>query len=114
MDPEHVAGNRPDECPACGTKISLARIEVAVGGSWCTSDRHGKAVTGGHNFLCRCPNCGIELMSFPSGFPTWEQVDRTQVLWYPQNPKLLRRKQEVSTPGILAVQSEGGKQVETI
>jgi hypothetical protein len=78
--------HEPGRCPCCGDRLCPVAEEVRAGGSWSTGDQRGQVVTGGHLFCCQCPKCGVALLSFPRDWPRWQEVDPSQVRWYPQEP----------------------------
>jgi hypothetical protein len=78
--------HQPGCCPRCGENLCPDAKDVLAGGAWTRRDQKGNTVTGGHVFSYQCPRCGIALLSFPDGWPRWQEVDPSLVRWYPQEP----------------------------
>src|SRR5262245_17984323 len=81
--PDLLHLDEPGCCPRCGEPLHPQTDAVIAGGSWCKRGLWGLPVTGGHLFVCRCPRCQIELVSFPDGWPQGADMDPSQVQWYP-------------------------------
>jgi hypothetical protein len=77
--------DKPGCCPSCGLSLCLRTDAVLAGGSWSKRGELGSCVTAGHLFECRCPGCDLPLLSFPDGWPQWQEMDPAQVLWYPRD-----------------------------
>jgi len=75
--------HQPGCCPRCGRQLRLGADEVSAGGSWSKRGSRGLPVTGGHLFSCQCPGCAMSLLSFPDGWPQWQEIDSSGVVWYP-------------------------------
>jgi hypothetical protein len=75
--------DEPGCCPRCGIQLRPQADAVLAGGSWSKSGLWGLPVTGGHVFECQCPRCQATLLSFPDGWPRWEDMDPSQVRWSP-------------------------------
>jgi hypothetical protein len=76
--------SHPGRCPRCGVTLCPEAHTVIVGGSWSKGGPRGEPVTAGHVFECQCPRCELRLLSFPDGWPRWEDMDPSQVLWCPK------------------------------
>jgi hypothetical protein len=75
--------HQPGYCPRCGQQLRPLAEQVVAGGEWSTSDGRGGIMTTGHLFTCKCPGCEMPLLSFPLGWPNWQEVDPARVQWYP-------------------------------
>ena len=72
---------QPGCCPCCGVDLRPEPDQVCLGGSWSKDNGKGGIMTAGQTISHQCYQCGTTLWSAVDGWPTWEEIEPSKLVW---------------------------------